>query len=205
MISWNEVKQYLPQYLTAESTQILFDQLKQFPDNIDSRLYTTRLKDKTFIFQGDGFSSFPFVFFPDKETFENPAMILSNTCDNVVRENTYTPIHLIYAPIIKMSNFINLLRDNGIEQDKINNYISTIKKQYVTQIFYLPVGDGVKEESLVFFDKINNSQNMVEKEHIAERRLFSFSDYGFYLLLLKISIHFTRIREKIDRNEGIVF
>src|SRR4030042_6329717 len=131
MISWEEVKKYLPQYLTAESTEILFDELNQFPYNIDSRLYTTQLKDKPYIFQGDGFTCLPFIVFPDQKIFESPAMILSNTCDNVSRDNSYTPIHLIYAPIIKLSKFVNLLRDNGIEQDKIDNYISTIKKQYV--------------------------------------------------------------------------
>lgn len=205
MISWEEVKKYLPQYLSAESTKILFNELNQFPDNIDSRLYTNQLKDKPYIFQGDGFACLPFIFFPDKEIFVRPAMILSNTCDNITKDNRYSPIHLFYAPIIKLSKFADLLRDNGVEQDKIDNYISTIKKQYVTQIFYLPAGGGLEEESLVFLDKINNSQNVIEPEHIADLRLFSFSDYGFYLLLLKISIHFTRIQEKVARNEGIVF
>lgn len=205
MISWEEVKKYLPQYLTAESTEILFNELKQFPDNIDSRLYTTRLIDKCYIFQGDGLTCLPFIFFPDKKIYEGPAMILSNTCDNISRDNRYTPIQLIYTPIIKLSKFVNLLRENGIQQDKIDNHISTIKKQYVTQIFYLPAGGGIKEESLVFFDKINNCENVIEQEDIKGLRFFSFSDYGFYLLLLKISIHFTRIQEKVDRNEGIIF
>jgi hypothetical protein len=205
MVSWNEVKKYLPQYLNAESGKVLFDALQQFPDNIDSRLYETQLSDKFYVFQGDGLTRLPFIFFPDRTIHEGPAMILSNTCDNISRDNRYSPIHLIYAPIIKLSKFVELLRENGIEQDKIDNHISTIKKQYVTQIFYLPAGGGISEESLVFFDKINNCENMIEQEHIRDLRIFSLSNYGFYLLLLKISVHFTRIQEKVDRNMGVIF
>jgi hypothetical protein len=32
--------------------------------------------------------------------------------------------------------------------------------------------------------------------------LFTLSNFGFYLYLLKLSIHFTRIQEKIDRSTG---
>ena len=35
---------------------------------------------------------------------------------------------------------------------------------------------------------------------LTQNRLFTLSDYGFYVFLFKISIHLTRIRENIQRN-----
>jgi len=67
----------------------------------------------------------------------------------------------------------------------------------------LPKGAGLQEESIVFLDRINNISNKVIKsEELQTRRIFTLSDYGFYLFLLKISIHFSRIQEKVDRNKG---
>ena len=61
MISFEEIQKYLPKYLSPESEKRLFDGLKQFPDNIDSRLYTDYLKDNEILYQGDGVRDVLFV------------------------------------------------------------------------------------------------------------------------------------------------
>lgn len=61
MISFEEIKDYLPKYLTPESEKTLFEEVKRFPENIDSRLYTNYLKDENIIFQGDGIEGLLFV------------------------------------------------------------------------------------------------------------------------------------------------
>ena len=38
MINIEDIKIYLPKYLSAESNKELFDGLKDFPENIDDRL-----------------------------------------------------------------------------------------------------------------------------------------------------------------------
>jgi hypothetical protein len=74
-----------------------------------------------------------------------------------------------------------------------------IKNQDITQIFYLPSSLNI-EESIVFLDRINNSSNnFIDRSSLKETRTFTLSNLGFYLLLLKLSISFTRIAEKVNR------
>ena len=58
MIAWEDIKQYLPKYLSPDSEGKLFQELKQFPENIDQRLYTERLRNINTIYQGDGIEGF---------------------------------------------------------------------------------------------------------------------------------------------------
>lgn len=203
MLSLEEVSKYLPKYLSPESTEELFNELAQFPDNINARLYTSQLIDKNNLFQGDGICCLPHISLPDSTVYEAPAMIVSNTCDNEPHIR-FIPISIQYTPILKLRKTVKLMRDNGIDEEKIEEFISLIKKQRISQIFYLPVGSGVAEESLIFFDKIASCENNIEKDDIPDMRLFSLSNFGIYLFILKLSIHFTRIQEKVDRNKGII-
>lgn len=68
------------------------------------------------------------------------------------------------------------------------------------QIFFLPKVFGKLEESIVFLDRINNCSNKtVSRVNIDNQRIFTLNDYGEYLFLLKLSIHFTRMKDKVDR------
>jgi hypothetical protein len=205
MIPWEEIRIYLPQYLSAESTKILFEELEQFPENIDKRLYTINLYEQdAILFQGDGIKDMPLVSLPEPTIYSAPAMLLSNTCDNDPRKGRYIKPNLIYAPIVILRKLIDVLTEEGVEKAKIESLIVSIRKQHVTQIFYLPSGYGIEEESIVFFDKINSCNNFLEGKELRDIRLFCLSDYGFYLFLFKLSVHFTRIQAKVDRNKGII-
>ena len=85
-------------------------------------------------------------------------------------------------------------------EDRISNYISSLRKQQITNAFYLPKSKNL-DEAVAFFDYTNSFDiNFVDRESLKEKRLVSLSNYGFYILLLKLSIHFTRIQEKVQRN-----
>ena len=57
------------------------------------------------------------------------------------------------------------------------------------------------EESIVFLDRIvNYPTSSLKLEDLKMNRIFTLGNYGFYLFLLKLSIHYTRIADKIDRN-----
>ncbi len=82
----------------------------------------------------------------------------------------------------------------------IKQHINTIKRQRITQIFYLPKGKHLQEESIVFLDRINSCDNrIISSEKINDIRLFTLSNYGHYIFLVKLSMHFTRIYENVDR------
>lgn len=201
MISFEEIKDYLPKYLTPESEKTLFKEFKAFPENIDSRLYTNYLKDENIIFQGDGIEGLLFVNLPNKRIDKVSAMILSNTCD-IYPENVrlFQP-NIIYSPIINLEKYRNNLLQKGIiDSSALFDHITTIRKQLITSIFYLPKGGSLAAESMVFLEKINCCDSAyLTKNDFKKLRIFTLSNYGLYLFILKLSIHFTRITEGVDR------
>lgn len=58
MITEDELKKYLPKYLSEENYNNLLTELKSFPYNIDNRMYTYSL-DNNIIYQGDGIKEMP--------------------------------------------------------------------------------------------------------------------------------------------------
>lgn len=205
MIEFEDLKKYLPQYLSEESLKVLFKELDGFPNNFDKRVYTTRLNSERNIFQGDGISELPYLHLPSPEIKPLLAMVLSNTCDLDQTNNRLAQLRMVYAPIINLNKYENILLKEHVYTGKktpesINSHISDIKNQYVSHIFFLPKGGTLEEDSIVFLDRVNNCpSNLIDSESIISRRLFTLSDYGFYVFLFKISIHFTRIREGVPR------
>lgn len=69
----------------------------------------------------------------------------------------------------------------------------------------MPKNANMLYDAIVRLDKVCSlNRSLISNEAINQQRLFTLSDYGLYLFLLKISIHFTRIRERIDRNRGTI-
>jgi len=202
----DEFKLYLPKFLSAESDKELFDSLKGFPENIDTRIYTNYLSDSEIIYQGDGIKDMLYVSLPNPATKPTPSMILSNTCDIDLTNIRNFPSQIVYAPIINLRKYKDaLIKKSQKTEKQIDAHIQSVKKQKITQIFYLPSIKDKIEESIVFFDRVCNFPNkMISRENLKNRRLFTLSDYGAYLFLLKLSIHFTRIQDKIERKSTTI-
>jgi hypothetical protein len=193
------IRQFLPKYLSPEDEDKLVNCLNEFPANINSRFYTTYLKDEQTVFQGDGILSLPIIDLPNSEIKSVPCLILSNTCDTDEQNDRLFPSRLNYSQIIPLSKYIAALHLLKLESKRIQNHIKAIKNQGITQIFYLPSGINFPE-SIVFLDRINNCDNsLINRTSIKDIRIFTLSNLGFYLLLLKMSISFTRIAEKVNR------
>ncbi len=200
MIEFDELKKYLPKYLSQEATEKLFQDLKDFPENIHKRVYGEVLENENDVFQGDGIIDLPVVNLPDETVRNGKVMILSNTCDiSLDNKRIFFP-RIMYCPILRLSRFIEMLRKREVSDERITQFVDVIKKQEVSSIFYLPQGSNLDEEYIAILENVNNCDvKVVPKEEIKDRRLFSLSNYGFYLFLFKLSIHFTRIREAVER------
>ena len=207
MTSIEEIKKYLPQYLSASATVSLFEELKQFPSNIDQRIYTESLKGESIIFQGDGLMGLLYVNLPDTTSKPLFGMIFSNTCDIDEKNDRLFDARISFAPIFNLNKYKRALIEKYVNSNKktmhaIDSHINDIKKQNISQIFYLPKGSGLENDSIVFLDRINNlPSGYFSKNQILENKLFTLSDYGFYLFLFKLSVHFTRIRESVQRSK----
>ncbi len=195
-----DIKIYLPKYLSAESEKKLFEGLKDFPGNIDEGLYTNFLKNTFVVYQGDGIKNMPVYHYPKKESKPIPSIIFSNTCDIDPENKRNFPSQIVYAPIFDLEKYrAALLKNSSKKPTQINDHITAIKNQEVTQIFYLPQYGNLKD-SIVFLDRVFNCpNNYIEQQHLKTTRIFSLSDYGIYLFVMKLSIHFTRIQDKVER------
>ena len=205
MILTDEVEKYLPQYLSASSTASLLKELKQFPENIDKRIYTNKLKNDPSIYQGDGLKNLLCVNLPSLEARPLNGIIFSNTCDVSISNQRLFDARLAFAPIFSLDKYKKTLIKQYVDSNRksveaINSHIADVTKQNVSQIFYLPKGGSLHGDSIVFLDRINNlPSNYFNDNEIKDNRLFSLSDYGFYMFLFKLSVHFTRVRESVNR------
>ncbi len=199
-----DIKIYLPKFLSSESSQELFECLKDFPNNIDERLYTSYLKKEDSIFQGDGMKNMLVINLPQPDIKPIPSMILSNTCDISPDNTRLFNTNILYSPIFNLRKYKEKISsDSRKPLQAIEDHITAIKRQEITQIFFLPELKNQIEDSIVFFDRVCNCSNkIIKKENIDAERIFTLSDYGSYLFVLKLSIHFTRIFDKVERRAG---
>lgn len=190
-----DFRQYLPSYLFEGAQRALFEELEGFPDNIDSRLFTTRLEREANIFQGDGITDILITDLPSETIKKARVMIMSNTCDTDPANTSPTPSRLIYCPIV---NFNAVERTIGTHSSA--SFLDSVRRQKVSTMFYLPLPHSLGGEGIALLDRTQNCDaTVIKPEEIYSRRLFTLSDYGFYLFIFKLSVHFTRIREGVMR------
>lgn len=199
MIIEDAIRLFLPKYLSESEQEKLQKEIRGFPNNIDSRFYTDYLKDQLIIFQGDGIKGLKISNLPSENFLSAKCIITSNTCDIDSSNERFFESRLTYCPILSYKKYIKNLENKNISPNKLSNHTSAIKKQMISQILYLPA-NGSLEESIVFLDRTNNCNlTQINSEYVIENRMFTLSNYGFYMFLLKLSISFTRIRENINR------
>jgi hypothetical protein len=199
MTSFEDIKKYLPQYLSDSDAKQLFLALKDFPNNIDSRFYSNYNLDDDILYQGDCLKDIPAFNLPDTRSKLSQSMAISNTCDMDLNNKRLWNTRILFSQIILLEKLEKGLCQK-FSEDRISNYISSLKKQQITNAFYLPKSKNL-DEAVVFFDYTNSFDvHFIDRDKLKERRLVSLSYYGFYILLLKLSIHFTRIQEKVQRS-----
>jgi len=206
MIDFEEIKKHFPQYLSAQEQKNLLKELESFPDNIDKRLYSEHARIGGGVLQGDGILGVLCVNMPDSRMDRAPVMIFSNSCDidKINSREYYTP-RVVYAPIMRFHKYRDMLVKKLVNTKRksveaIEVHLEEIRRQRVTNVFYLPGECLLKDDSLVFMDRMNNMAiDYFYEEKLDKKKIFSLSDYGFYLFLFKLSVHFTRVRESVKR------
>lgn len=206
-MNFEEIKLYLPQYLSPEDQKELFTNLKRFPESIDQKkFYSNFSNGDSQIYQGDLIKDFKICDIFREEFKKRIVCILSNTCDISTDNKRYFPTKIVYGPIISFKKYYKHFLQKPIErglikQNAVDNHIKDLKNQYITQLFYLPQGFGLDDEYILFLDYLHSYPlEAVDPNHISSKRITSLSNFGFYIFLFKLSVHFTRIREKVDRS-----
>lgn len=205
-----DIKLYLPQYLSSSEKDALIKELRKFPTNgTKDTIYTSALDKTKYLLQGDGIDQVPYASFPDTTQKRTSVILLSNTCDMSIDNlgSRLNNCRILYSPLIKFEKYEAILRSKysgDKDQKRIDNHLKDIKSQHITQALFLPKGGNLEYDSIIFFDRAISIPLKEElTSEMSKNRIFTLSNFGFYLFLLKISIHFTRIQEKIDRNIGV--
>jgi len=201
---WEEMKTYLPSYLSPADQKQLFDQLSTF-ESKSSEYYTSMdLEISSGIKQGDAIPGISYVTLPITQPKKTNVIVFSNTCDIAVENKRYYPTKVMYAPIIKLSLFRAKVLEKSFPDDsaRVESILETIRMQRKTDIFYLPPPPGKDDEYIVFLDSVCSSTMgaFYEEADQSEEKEFTFSQLGHYLFLLKLSIHFSRFGEGACRS-----
>lgn len=186
-----DFKVYLPKFLSPEQEALLFAELEKYPENIDSRMFSSYLLVPEELYQGDCLSNIATDYFPGKEA---KCIILSNTCDMSEANIRHTPKLTVVAPLFSLKKYAAELLKK-LSQEQVNEHISLIQKQNISNMFYLPI-EG--EESFARLDMAFHLPT--PKKEFLPKRYRALGNYGFYLLLFKLSIHFCRMRDGINRD-----
>ena len=137
MTSFEDIKKYLPQYLSDSDARQLFSSLKDFPNNIDSRFYSNYVLDDNILYQGDCLKDIPTFNLPDTQSKMSQSMAISNTCDMDLSNKRLWNTRILFSQIILLERLVKGLYQK-FPEDKVSNYINSLKKQQITNAFYLP-------------------------------------------------------------------
>lgn len=208
------IRTFLPKYLTPELQENLFKIVQEnFPLSTDPNLLYSRIPDVDYYYQGDCIVDIPFSSF-NEGTFETAylnGVIVSNTCDISPDNDRIDLPNIQFASVFSLREYILTLKRKNINEQRISSFIENLKGNRISNLFYLPEKkngpDIILEESFVRFD-VNVTLpisiftgDVFDKSYAPQGdRLISFSNYGFYLFLIKLSVHYCRFREGVFRN-----
>lgn len=195
-ITTESIKEQIPYYLTQEAKDNLIKALERFPRQID--YYLDRYWEE--LLQGDGWTSVEVIRFDDGDRKFVRAILLSNSCDIAAENKRDLPAKLTFATIIKLNRYLDLLKSAGLDYQQIESKITAIKEQRVTSLFYLPKGANLDDEYVALLDDLHTVPFNAFRLKADRQKLFTLDQVGFYLFLLKLSVHFCRFHEEVPRH-----
>ncbi|MDZ7758962.1 MAG: hypothetical protein U5L00_01720 [Desulfovermiculus sp.] len=105
-MNFDDFKLYLPQHLSADSKAELFDNLKKYPESIDTKsFYSEFSKYKNELYQGDIIKDLKICDIQREEFKRRTVCIISNSCDVSSEHERFYPAKVVYAPIISLSRY----------------------------------------------------------------------------------------------------
>ncbi len=195
-IDVEEIKKFLPYYLSEDQKVGLVRELRNFPKNFN---YYTSLHKEEFL-QGDGWPDVEILRFEDGARSNVKGMLISNSCDVSPENDRATPTKAIFAPLVPLDRYENLLNKSDMNRVSVEGKIAAIREQKVTSIFFLPKGGGLGTDHIAILDDLHSIPSDYYLSKKCEK-LFTLSMMGFYLLTMKLSIHFCRMHENVIRSD----
>ncbi len=185
---------HFPAYLLPSEKKQLFEEVEKFPEN--QAFYTNQVPYEG-LMQGDCWKQISFID-ENGKFITCKAVVLSNTCDLSLENIRSVPKRIVFSPLISLSNYREILIRSGASEAKISQQFETIRSQKISNIMYFPGVEGYSESCIALLDNVYSlPRNKVSVSRIPDL-VFRLNMYGFYLFVIKLSIHFTRFQEGLD-------
>lgn len=191
----DELREQIPYYLTKEAGEGILKELASY--NCKTDIFLQREIEG--ILQGDGWRGFTLYDFQSSSTRSVRAIVISNSCDIDATNKREMPTQVTFVPLMKLSKVEEVFLNSGCSQQAVSQKIKDIRAQKVTSFFFIP-GQGTLDDDYVAW--LSNVHSMPMASFTAtesKQRLFTLNMTGFYLFLFKLSIHFCRFHERVDR------
>lgn len=200
------IERLFPPSISEQRKSRLRDGLKQFAVNSDSKLYTDfyLTYSPNYFLQGDLIFELRFASWDsEKRDFEKvylDSIILSNSCDiDEANQSSRTlPKQVMIAKLFSLTDFKEGLAFHGIEDCEV--IVERLKNQEYSNLMYFPPINNT--EYIAFFDElssVSNEELNALKIDIDRNRIACLDWFGYYLFMFKLSYHFCRLPEEIDR------
>jgi hypothetical protein len=195
------LQQQIPYYLTADPAhKLLLTEIKSLSEGADKGYFIPKKNDAyaTEMLQGDGWAGFQVLSFTSGDRKMIRGIVLSNSCDVSPENERVLPLRVTFAPIMKLNNLRTRFMERGIRSEQIDQRLQAIRSQSVTNMFYLPADGPLDEEYVALLEDLHSMP--IAAHQLAAGKLFTLSMVGFYLFVFKLSVHFCRLHENVDRS-----
>lgn len=167
--------------------------------------------------QGDFIIDFPTVFLDEAgvpRSRQFTVMILNNTCD--LPDNRLD--FVTAAPVIDFNNYIEFERERRFLgktnvgdserrriEDSIQEFGRVLRNNDKTEILYLPPFSNFTHGGLVLLHLVCSVSTKLYHDALRQsRRVASFTQTGFYFLLIKLTTHLARAEtSEVVRRENV--
>jgi hypothetical protein len=195
------LRNQIPYYLTSDPKQkALLAELQALNEGANKGYITPRLSDSNFnnMLQGDAWRGFQVFSFQSEKLSVVRALVLSNSCDVAPENERALSQNVIFAPMVKLSKVRIRFEERGLQTGQIEQKLQSIRSQATTNVFYLPAESPLEEEYVTFLDDVHSMPVLMHSR--SAEKLFTLSMAGFYLFIFKLSVHFCRLHENVERN-----
>ena len=195
------LQRQIPYYLVSEDRQVLINELKAISRGGTADYFLGQTQDafRSAMLQGDGWRGFQLFMFDTGKRRSVQGLVISNSCDVDPNNRRDLPARVIFAPLVKLATYEALLGKRNIKQRKIDEKLAAIRAQKTSNLFFLPSGGPLADDHIVRLDDAHSMPVAANSAATDREKLFTLSNTGFYMLVLKLSIHFCRLQEKVNR------
>ena len=153
------------------------------------------------LLQGDIYDGVPCVLRSGNEITVSPrrVILISNSCDASIENPRPVPIDLTVAPLLRLARYEQMLLEKGVSSQAVSDVIKAIRRQEKTNMVFIPAGANVPEDMVALLDRVQ-SLSVKDFLHADPSRLAVLTQRGFWVLLVKLSMHFLRPHEGVERS-----